>query len=490
MKALYILAFSLLCSLSAQEGAPATTPEDTGTVSSTHAEYDGNVLILKGHVLLDHGLGKMRAEQASLQKQETGKEFPFSFIHLENEVMLDLKDNAKLACARADLDFIELKGQLFSEEEGHVTYSDILENQVPVELLGKTVEIGMSRLPAQDKKNAYQIDTVTATTDVHIHYAKDFLLKAHLAHFAKAQENSTKAFAGRIKAHPKDDASYCTLTHLQDRIDATSVEVDLSNDQLALTRPHGTLASSLVPHADNLAVHFNAGSLHWDHPKETLHLKEDVHIEDASYGVIDAEKSLQLTQGKEGEKTVIKAIQTQGKTRLEHQTSENSLPHVLICHGTISLDRDKLNAHLSSPPSATEETQIYYQEARIASFANDALIDYAIVNSTLQPVALKLTGNIRLFSHDENSPKRCSLADRLTYSPATRTLILYANPGNRVLFWDEEQSLRIGAQEIHITYDPDTKKELINGIGNVKFAFTSEESAMLNQVFPFFKKHL
>src|SRR5258708_28411479 len=94
--------------------APQAKAVDSGTISSSNASYDGSALILKGQVLLDHGLGKMQAEEAVLQKQEVGKDFPFSLIHLEKDVVLKLNQNGELKCEKADLDFGSLKGFLTS----------------------------------------------------------------------------------------------------------------------------------------------------------------------------------------------------------------------------------------------------------------------------------------------------------------------------------------------------------------------------------------
>ena len=97
---------------------------DTGSVSSTNATYDGNALILTGHVVLDHGLGKMTAEEASLQKQEIGKDFPFSVIELRKDVHLALKSSAELLCETADLNFDSLTGILYAKEASKVVYTD------------------------------------------------------------------------------------------------------------------------------------------------------------------------------------------------------------------------------------------------------------------------------------------------------------------------------------------------------------------------------
>src|SRR5262249_30034753 len=96
--------------------------------------------------------------------------------------------------------------------------------------------------------------------------------------------------------------------------------------------------------------------------------------------------------------------------------------------------------------------------------------------------------NVRLFSHDPQKPSRCGLSDRLTYSLTTKTLILSANPGKKVLFVDESQGMRLCAPEVHITHDPETGQQHIKGIGTVQFAFTPDEENKIQQLFPFLKK--
>lgn len=489
-RAILILSCLLTLGVCAED---ATKPPVSGTVSSTRAEYDGNALHLNGHVVLDHGLGKMNAEFASLEKQETGKDFPFSFIHLENEVFLHLKDNAKLFCEKADLDFIALKGFLFSKENEKVTYTDILSQNIPFKLLGKDIVLEMSKREIDEKKSAYAIEKLTAQNEVTVHYNTDYILEAHRAVYKKTdqEEESDTDFPGKITATPKEEGGVCHLHHGGDLIDASKVEIDLIQEKLILKDPIGRLVSSLVPHPENSEVHFESDELTWEQRTNALSLLHNIHLQDTSLGKIDAEEFLQITQKRVEDKNVIQTISTQGKTRLEYLPLEHKTPQVLICHGSMKIDRDKLSATLLSPEEngrVLDEKQIYYEEEKIASFAERARLDYALIDSKITPVSLTLTHNIRLYSHIPDAPKRCSLADRLTYSPATRTTILYANPGKRVLFWDEKQSLQIAAQEVHITQDPQTKEETIKGVGNVKFSFTSEESTLLKNIFPFYKR--
>ena len=487
-----VLVTFCLLAIAAFAEEPPKVPH-SGTVSSTHAEYDGNALILNGHVILNHGLGKMNAEHASLEKQEAGKDFPFSFIHLEKEVFLHLKDNAKLFCEKADLDFITLKGNLYSKDNEKVTYTDLLNQTIPFKLLGKNITLEMSKLETDEKKNTYEIETVTAENAVTVHYNNDYILEAHRAHYRKnkQEQENTSEFSGFITATPKEDSDVCHLHHLGDLIDASKVEIDLIKETLILKDPIGRLVSSLVPHPENSEVRFESDELSWEQSQNTLSLHHNIHVQDSSLGKIDADDHLQLTQKKVEDKTVIQMISTQGKTRLEYIPHNQTTPQVLICHDSMLIDRDKLSAVLLSPEEkgrVLDEKQIYYEEERIASFADRARIDYAIVDSKITPVSLTMTHNIRLFSHLPDAPQRCSLADRLTYSPETHTLILSADPGKRVLFWDEGQSLCIAAQEIHIIQDSKTKEESIKGVGNVKFAFTSQESELLQDIFPFYKR--
>src|ERR1700722_12401504 len=112
------LMMSLLVAAPLMADPPALP--DSGTLSSSDASYDGNSLVLTGHVVLDHGLGKMTAEEASLERQEAGKDFPFSLIHLRKDVLLALKSSAEISCGSALLDFAALKGELSPSENGKV----------------------------------------------------------------------------------------------------------------------------------------------------------------------------------------------------------------------------------------------------------------------------------------------------------------------------------------------------------------------------------
>lgn len=496
MKHLLLIGFCLLTFSLHAEPIP-----ENSSLSSTNASYDGNSLLLTGHVVLDHGLGMMTAEEASLQRQEAGKDFPFSLIQLRKDVLLALKNSAQVACGSADLDFLSLKGVLLPPENGTVIYTDQIRKKkgaesVALKLSGQRIELQFVKQPSDSKKTEYDIENILAQTDVIVDYASDFQLLADHVLYRKelSSDNKTtkREFQGMLTAYPKEEGAQCRLTHQGDVIDADMVDLNLIHSRLSLLHPKGTLASSFLPHAQKGSLHFRSDHLYWDQPKNTLTLKGHIVIDETVLGNLSAEDELQIVQGQVKDKHTLKAIHSQGPSKLVYKDPHNAV-HQLISHGSMHIDRDQLRATVESPEQngiTPHDKQLYYQEEEIAIFADHAALEYSITEETLQPSLLTLKGNIRLFSHDFEKPPRCGIADRLTYSLTTRTLILSANPGKKVLFWDETEGMHLSAPEVHITFDPVTKQQSIKGIGAVQFAFSPEEQSKLQQIFPQLKKLL
>lgn len=467
----------------------APVPESS-SLSSANADYDGNRLLLRGNVLLDHGLGKMTADEASLERQETNKDFPFSFIHLQKEVLLTLKNRSELHCSSADLDFNTLKGTLSASEGEKVVYTDMLKGkEALLKMVCNRIDLEMSKIGYDGKKSDYDLDSLVAKDDVAIDYKGDFTLFADHATYNKVSSTSSHSFQGIVRAYPKDPQSQCRLAHEGDIIDADTVSLDLTQSSFSLEHPKGVISSSFIPNLQGGAVRFEADQLTWLNEKNTLTLKGPVYLEESTLGTVAADTEIQLVQSKNQGKSFLNSLSSKGKTTLEYQDAATKTAHKLISYGTLFLDREHLHGTIESPVingEIPEDLQIYYEEERIAVHADKAALEYSIVGNSFQPVSLALKGNIRLFSRDTSQPRRCGIADRLLYSPSTRTLILAANPSKKVLFWDEQESIRMSANEIHITFDPVTQRESVKGVGNVKFAFSIDENNLLKKLFSFY----
>ncbi len=343
---------------------------------------------LTGHVVLDHGLGKMTAEEASLQKQEAGKDFPFSLIQLRKDVVLALKNSAQISCGSADLDFTALKGFLFPAENGKVVYTDQIKKRkagetTPLKLSGQNVELHFTKNAYDEKKTDYEVDSILAKEEVVIDYADAFQLFAHQALYRKElpRDNKTgrREFQGIVTAYPKDELSQCRLLHQGDEIFADMVDIDLIHSKLTLLHPKGTLATPLMPDLQKGAMRFQSQYLYWDQEKESLTLKGEVTVEEASLGILHAQDELHILQTSVKGKHLLKGIPTQGYASLLYKDA-HQISHKLVSHGTLHFDREKLRATLESPAKdgiVPRDKQLYYEEEEVAVYADSAAIDYA-----------------------------------------------------------------------------------------------------------------
>lgn len=497
MRAFYILTSLVLCTATLQ-AADAQPAQEAAAVSSSNASYDGNALVLTGHVLLDHGMGKMSADEAKLERQEAGKEFPFSLIQLMNHVQLNMKNGAEIQCDGANLDFTKLKGFLSAQNGSKVVYSDALKRGA-FRLSSNNVELKIAKKEESDKKSNFDIETILAKEEVNIEFEKAFVLEAHQALYRKTpmKEGSSEEFQGVVTAYPKDANTPCKLTHGEDVILAESVDLDLVNSKLSLLHPKGALGAHLLPGTQKGSIQkegvkFNCDHLLWDHLNSTLTLKGHVNIFESLFGKLSSDGELEIVQLQTKQSKQLKSIRTTGATEILFK-DEHEVSHHLKGQGPFMFERQKLRATLESPRrkpgkdgkggGVPLDKQIHYQTEGLSLFANQAVMEYAAAQGSLRPTVLTLTGNIRLFSSDDKK-SRNALADRLTLSNTTRTVILSAGPGRKVLFADASQGLKIAAQEVHITRDSKTGEEKVQGVGNVQFAFSAEENNLMKKLFP------
>ena len=454
--------------------AGPTPPGQESHLSSTHASYNGSALVLEGHVLLDHALGALSAEKALLQKQEEGKDFPFSFIHLTKDVLLQFKTKAELRCQEAQLDFSELTGQLHSSDG--VLYKDLLRpdtsHPIPLELSGLHVDLTFSKQEAPQQKATYSILSLLAKEQVKIHYDKEFTLEADEATFQ--QDPSLQKQGGILEAYPTKMGTSCRLSYQGEQVIADRIHIATEQNILSLTHPEGTLPSRLLSEENQGSLSFQAEHLTWDHAKGVLFLKNQAKIQESSLGSLYAQKEMVIKQGKAQGKMVVEAVQIEGLSHLVHTTGEQV--HSLTCLGSLQVDGLKGQVLATSP----KNSQLCYKDTLLSLHADRALLEYS--EETYEPISLTLRGHIKIQSLDPNAP-RYALADRLLYALDTKTVILSSSPGKRVLFQDATQGIEMSAREVHLTEDLSTGQMQAKGVGDVKLSLSSEEKALFQTMF-------
>ena len=437
---------------------------DDMTLSSESASYNGKNLILEGSVELNHGLGLLLSGEAFLEKERDEGDLPFSIIELKEEVKISLKNQAHLLCDKARLDFLSLTGDL--QGKGEVVYQDEIKDKKGNTTLLKMVSNSAHLTLLKEDANSfdYDIKKLTAHDSVHVTYGSDLLLEADEALYDHEGQ--------KILAYPKRAASLAMLRLGKNNVSSSFISLELDKSTLSLETPKGEVASSFF--SDDLSgpLLFSANTLEWDQENHTLTLQGSIEVVESHLGQLFAQEELVLVQEEGSSGLVAKTLYVKGPSRLIHESSTLTCPRLLH----VSETKGRITA------AGSDEEQVTYENGLMHIKADQAFLEYAEPSHTLSSVLLKTRVS---FSLEAN---RFALADRLSYSPYTKTVILYANPGSKVLFCDEEQEMTMSADEVHITRHEDTGKPEVKGVGRVKLQLSQEETTLLQKTFANYKE--
>lgn len=134
------------------------------------------------------------------------------------------------------------------------------------------------------------------------------------------------------------------------------------------------------------------------------------------------------------------------------------------------IDYPKLQGFFRGAP------QVCYTDPAGKILANVAVVDYIEVAGKIHPVKVTLEGDIQLINY--GSPAKpalqYALADSLIYYPETQAMLLSCEKGT-VLFFDEKRHVQMAAKQVWAERNPETQKEAIQGIGDVRFILGPEE---------------
>ncbi|MDN3505948.1 MAG: hypothetical protein P0S96_01815 [Simkaniaceae bacterium] len=427
----------------------------TSSISSKKASYDGNALMLKGEVELEHALGHLQSGAARLIRESEGA--PFTSIYLRDDVRIALKNRGEIHCAKADFDFNDLKGKLLPARGQMIEFLNL--QTEPLSLLSKEAEIEFVR-----ENNSLRVAKIKACKSVEVHYSEDFVLTADGATFSNTK-------TPYVWASPN-----CVLNHFDDQIQAERIEILPASSKMILSSPSGALSSPTF--SEDELMEFSCNKLVWERALQMLTMKGNVKLHDAGIGDLYCEDEVEIRQKEVGDKWALSQISAKGKTSLQYKLDAD-FEHTLVCYGQMELNQDRLALTLESPIGQPLE---YFHDGMKLT-ADHAELDYTQGKDSIHPEKLLLQGNIQLSTTEDSS--RCAIADQFAYFPDEKKIILSTKQENPVLFWDAEQKLSISAREIHITRGE--KGENIKGVGNVRFAFSSTENALLKKLFPFYQ---
>jgi lipopolysaccharide export system protein LptA len=137
---------------------------------------------------------------------------------------------------------------------------------------------------------------------------------------------------------------------------------------------------------------------------------------------------------------------------------------------SLSLDYTQMSGIFTGNP------QVTYSDLFVEVRADKAQIDFREIDGTLEVIKVSLFDNVQLshFGTAEKPTSQYALADEVEYYPQEK-LALLTGKKDRVLFYDSQRDVQLSARSIRAQRDPTTKKESIQGIGDVRLTFGVEE---------------
>lgn len=493
ISAAFLATFTVILSLRAEEVIM--------TVDSTVAEYNGKMITLGGHVVVEHELGRITAETIEITSDAEETAGRSHLLTMTENVKIDLCDGGQLCCSSADIDYSTLEGHFHGGEgQEHVIYTENATqknalNQLILKSRHMTVHLGKNTLKSSTPSRRC-INSITANKHVTINYRTDFTAAADTATYQRYPEeqvdNTSQQMAGLISLRASDQNGQCqVMTRRGDLIRASHICIDTVKRQLLFAYAKGALGSTLNP---NQRVDFASDTLTWDEKQNVLTLRDHVVVNQQGIGILTNDKEIQLIhQIADNGSKQLGTIESTGTTVLTFVDEERQLSHTLTCYGKACVNNRLCQTIMDSPRdlggNVLEGKQVSFKDNMGEIFADKLTVDYTLADSTPIPTRILLEGHVRIFgkskvtTDDSGAFLQYAIADIAEYSPQAKELTLTAAEKNRVLFYDRVNSLQISATKLKVRRDQATSKESVQGFGDVRFSFVQHELEQMRKHF-------
>jgi len=458
----FCLNFWLLCQI-----LYGQTAEEPLKINSGEVSYDGQSMTLMGQVAIEHRLGQITAHHLTIQPTKD-KKLKFGLLEMYEDVQLQLSGGGELNCQKAVLDCVSLQGRCWgNNEQGQVIY------RLPSVLVMTSDQMQINWLREAENGSKLKVQSIEASDHVHVDYQNDYQLSAQRVLYKHIPQTWLTLFAG--SNFP------CELLYKNDSVQAQQVEVDVKKEQLSLTEPTGQLK-----HADAHTLSFAAREMTWDGLQQFLHLKGEVAIKQNEEVHLFTKHEVLLKQTlSEGKKTLA-SIYSPKDTTFTYVKSGQTCE--LSCQGPLTLDHE--HSRLTMQMDAYSTQQVYLKDALGEIYANQIVIDYQWQKQQMIPQKIILEGEVKLLNRFDGhiqesggSILHYALADYIEYQPEKQELVLSSPTGNRVLFYDKINNVQMSAPSLKITRESATQKQIIQGVGDVRFTFIEKEMEQLKKYF-------
>lgn len=494
------LAISLLsCTLQAEEGA-LLDKDDSMVVNSGEAQYDGKEIVLVGQVVVQHGLGKISARRlALLPSADPDKKTKFALLKISDDVQLELKGGGSLFCQQAEVDYTKMQGIFLGNGESpDVTYLNTGESKEsqpdgkpPLEVKSLLMTLELLREPATSTSSAKTlVKQIEANHNVRVRYNQDSLLLADHALYQRLPTNESTN-AGLLTLSVRGNLPVCQMTNQNgDRVVAQTISVNTVERKLWLDQPKGMLMMQREK-SPAQTLEFTANELIWDEKGQTLRLKGQVDVAQNGTVHVQTDHELSIVQALVDGKRTLRFIRSPEDTQISYMDAQKGNSHKINSPGALTIDHERQEMSLQglSTGRLEESQQVYIEDVLGEMYADRVQMAYIWQDRKLVPEKIILEGNVRLLNRFDGHPEEAgsilhyALADRVDYLPKEQEMTLASSSGSRVLFFDKVNNVQMSAPSLKIKHDASTKKDSIQGLGDVRFTFIEKELEQIKQRF-------
>lgn len=451
------------------------------SVESDTARYAGKEIFLAGNVVVEHPLGVISGQTVQLQQEAHAY-----FIKMSDQVRISFKEGGQLECGQAEVDCQLMTGCFQANEtQPQVIYTESNPSHVSLKVQSREMHLALCQKQSnQETSKEWQIEKITATDNVSVKYDDLFTAFGEILTYQTSAANQ----AGTIELQGSQEKEMCHVeTPEGDFIKAVHIHIDTQSRQSLLTQTHGQLQALAKGE-----ILFSADRMKWDDPHHLLTLEGHVTITQPGMGQLVTDEKVIFRKANFNGKNQVRSVTLPGKSVLTYEDTEKRLfVHTLTCHGHLEVDRCTLETVASSPLDAAgnviKDQQVHYIDPIGEIYADQFSVSYMQKQGKTVPSHIIFRGNVYICNQGDGSAesllKQYILADKVEYYPQTKEMYLSAKDGKRVLFYDKIDNLQVSAPSLKIKRDLISKKESIQGYGDVRFNFIEHEFDKLKSRF-------
>ncbi|MDP1835619.1 MAG: hypothetical protein Q8K75_06770 [Chlamydiales bacterium] len=414
-------------------GAAATT-----SIRSQHASFDGKNLSLFGEVIITTPHAVIRSGEFHLAGQEKSAEAPFRQAMATGGIVIAFADGSRLYADHATIDVISGLAEFSSQPDDFVQWLQAETGDSPqTELLCRRLSIFFAM--GEERP----------------------LLKEMIAHddVTIIQEGMWTAMGdvGTFKANPEGKAltaGFVTLLSLQENTPCT---IDLAS------------GASLQAH-----------QLSFDTSSRIVTLNKAI-IEHPDWGRLENGGAATVFLAQNGKELELSRIEADGNTFFQGKA------RTLTSYGPIVVNHALHTAVFTSPRHKKRVKQVVFTDAAAEMRADELVIDYQPAQSQVDIAKVEAAGNVclkgSLSGADEiGVAQQYALCDKLEYWPAEQRIVLAAHEG-KVAILDKANGVAVSAPAIEVRRDPERHKDIIKGLGDVRFSLLERDYQLFKERF-------